>query len=183
LESAFSATGALIDTVGLASIIASAPFAVRSVASGGALEIGPLRFSLSRGVGTATKGISTTDDLFQMMLRKVDELDFSTPRNKAVFYSGPGQYEKAVAFATRTNGMTIEMTEGGKQLLSDPSFQLLSPDQKYKVWEKASGPFASQASGKINAFIEGAKPGGAFRKIEEQALKENINVNRYIYHY
>jgi RHS repeat-associated protein len=135
------------------------------------------------GARSATKGISTNKDLFESMLRKVDELDFSTPHNKAVFYSGPGQYEKAAAFAKRTNGMTIEMTDGGKRLLSDPLFQLLSPEQQYKVWEKASVSFASKASGKIDAFIEGARPNRTFRMREEPKLKENKNVNKYIYHY
>ena len=120
---------------------------------------------------------------FESMLQKVETLDFSTPRNGAVFYSGPGQGARAGAFAERTGGMTIEMTPGGKALASDPVFQSLSPTEQYQVWQKASTPFARGASGRVNAFIQGARPTGTFRTIEEPIIRESIEVNKTTYHY
>ena len=120
---------------------------------------------------------------FTSTLNKVGTLDFSTPANGAVFYSGPGQGASAAAFAERTGAMTIEMTPGGQQLMTDPVFQSLSPGQQYQVWQAASTPFAQGASGSVNAFINGASATGTFRTIEEPILILNPNVFNYTYHY
>ena len=120
---------------------------------------------------------------YDRMLQKIEKLDFTTPANKAVFYSGPGQGVRANAFAQQTGGMTIEMTFGGRALVADPIFQSLSPAEQFKVWQRASEPFAKSASGSINAFIRGAKPDRTFRTIEEPILRANANIFRYIYHY
>jgi RHS repeat-associated protein len=120
---------------------------------------------------------------FTSTLNKVGTLDFSTPANGAVFYSGPGQGARAAAFAERTGGMTIEMTPGGQQLMADPAFQSLSQAQQDLIWQNASSPFAQGASGEINAFIRGANPSRTFRTIEEPILNQNQNIYRSIYHY
>jgi RHS repeat-associated protein len=138
-----------------------------------------LRASLPRGNAVPTRG----SDAFSTTMRRVDALDFSTPVNKAVFYSGPGQGARATAFAERTGGMTIEMTAGGRALAADKVFQSLSPAQQFQIWQRASTPFAQGASGGINAFIRGARPDRTFRTIEAPILNANPNVYRSTYHY
>ena len=118
---------------------------------------------------------------FESMLQKVDTLNFSTPRNGAVFYSGPGQGARATAFAERTGGMTIEMTPGGRYLSENLSG--FTRAQQDLIWQRASTPFAEGASGRINAFIKGADPSRTFRTIEEPLLDLNSDVIRSIYHY
>jgi hypothetical protein len=127
--------------------------------------------------------LGTADTAFSSTINKVGTLDFSTPANGAVFYSGPGQGATAAAFAQQSGGMTIEMTPGGQQLMADPVFQSLSPSQQYQVWQAASVPFAQGASGGINAFINGARTTGTFRTIEEPILNANPNVFKSTYHY
>ncbi|HEX4997176.1 MAG TPA: RHS repeat-associated core domain-containing protein, partial [Terriglobia bacterium] len=124
---------------------------------------------------------STTS--LEYVLQKVETLDFSTASNKAVFYSGPGQWARATAFAERTGKTTIEMTSGGRELAADSVFQSLSPAEQFQVWQRASTPFAKGASGEVHAFIRGARPDRTFRTIEEKLLDANANVHRYIYHY
>lgn len=94
-----------------------------------------------------------------------------------------GQGMRAAAFAESTGRSTIEMTKGGRALMSDPIFLLLSPEEQYQVWQKASIPFAEGAKGHINAFINGARSNGTFRAIEEVILEQNIDVYQTTYHY
>lgn len=117
------------------------------------------------------------------MRKQVRVLDFSTPPNKAVFYSGPGQGSRATAFAERIGGMTIEMTPGGRVLSSNPAFRSLDPAQQFKIWQTASTKYAENAKGKVNAFIKGARPDRTFRSIEEPILRVNPNVYQIEYHY
>ena len=134
-------------------------------------------------VNSAVSSASVAAELtpFETMLAKVDELDFSTPRNGAVFYSGPGQGMRAASFAERTGGMTIDMTSGGQWLREN--LGVFSRAEQDLIWQKASTPFAEGASGRINAFINGANPERAFRTIEEPILNVNQNVWKSTYHY
>lgn len=120
---------------------------------------------------------------FESMMAKVDMLDFSTPANKAIFYSGPGQGLRATAFAERTGGMTIEMTTGGRALAADSVFRSLAPAEQFRIWQSASTPFANGASGRINVFIRSARADRTFRTIEEPLLNANPNVFKSTYHY
>ena len=130
----------------------------------------------------AAVAAKTTTPL-QTMLDRVSTLDFRTPPNKAIFYSGPGQGVRATAFAERIGGMTIEMTSGGRALAADALFQSLSTTEQFLVWQRASRPFAEGACGQINAFIRGARPDRTFRSIEEPLLNANPNIYRSTYHY
>jgi RHS repeat-associated protein len=137
-------------------------------------------FTLARaGLGCASEGTTS----LETMLEKVGTLDFSTPANKAVFYSGPAQGTRAAAFAERTGSMTIEMTSGGRAMIADPLFQSLSPAEQFQVWQRASASFAEGAAGRVNAFIRGARPDRTFRSLEEPILDANSKVDQYIYHY
>jgi hypothetical protein len=124
-----------------------------------------------------------TADAFQTTLRKVETLDFSTGNSRAVFYSGPGQWERARTFAERTGRQTIEMTRGGRALEADTLFQSLSPNEQFLVWQHASAFFARGTSGEVTAFLRGARPERTFRTIEEPILRANPAVYRYIYRY
>jgi hypothetical protein len=128
-------------------------------------------------------GWSAADSDFARMSRKIDSFDFSTPMDKAVFYSGPGQGARATTFAKATGGMTIEMTPGGQAMMADPLFQSLSPTEQFRSWQQASTPFAAGASGTINAFIKGARNDRTFRTIEEPLIDANQNINQQILHY
>jgi hypothetical protein len=139
---------------------------------------------LTAGMAKMIPVPAAEETAFSSTLNKVGTLDFSTPANGAVFYSGPGQGARAAAFAEQQAGrMTIEMTQGGQQLMADPVFQSLAPGQQYQVWQAASAPFAQGASGGVNAFISGARATGTFRTIEEPILTANPNVFTYTYHY
>jgi len=138
---------------------------------------------LGRGSRVLTGPGAAGEGAFAAVLRKVDTLDFGTPASKAVFYSGPGQGVRATLFAGRINGMTIEMTAGGRTLAADPLFQSLSPAEQFLVWQRASTPFAEGAAGAVNAFIRGSRPDRTFRAIEEPIVTVNPSVYRYIYHY
>jgi hypothetical protein len=115
------------------------------------------------------------------MMAKVDTLDFNTPVNKAVFYSGPGQGARATSFAGRTGGMTIEMTPGG-QFLTENLGAFTRAEQN-AIWQRASVPFAEGASGRINAFIRGADPTRTFRTIEEPIINSSSSIWGSTYHY
>ena len=148
------------------------------VGLGGWAALAPARAAVEAIASTTS---SSEINPFETMLAKVDELDFSTPRNGAVFYSGPGQGIRAASFATRTGGMTIDMTSGGQWLREN--LDALSRAEQDLIWKRASIPFAKGASGKINAFIHGASPERAFRTIEEPILNANPNVYNSTYYY
>lgn len=107
------------------------------------------------------------------------------PPNAAIFYSGPGNYLKATSFAEQSGGanMTIEMTAGGQQLLSDPDFQSLNRDQQYEVFRAASAPFASGASGTANLFVNGASLEGTYITVEAPILSGSPSIIKSVYHY
>ncbi|MGD9897411.1 MAG: hypothetical protein AB7T14_10105, partial [Candidatus Methylacidiphilaceae bacterium] len=65
--------------------------------------------------GLTGKGVATSEKTpFESMLAKVDQLDFSTAPNKAVFYSGPGQGAQIIIYAEHIGATTIEMRPGGR---------------------------------------------------------------------
>lgn len=121
----------------------------------------------------------TTDDF----LRLADNLDVSTARNGAVFYSGRGNRELAEAFARQNGRTTLEMTPGG-QFLDD--LQLfgpnspLTPDQATQVWSRLSQRFSAEASGNATGFVRGARAKGIFNTVEFPALSTNPNVTNVI---
>ncbi|MDO8540341.1 MAG: LamG-like jellyroll fold domain-containing protein [Opitutaceae bacterium] len=155
-------------------------------------QLGRFHRATAQGAGHATRydpsgGIldqaTGSPSPLQSTIQWVGTLDFSTPPNMAIFYSGQGQGARAASLAASTGGITIDKTVGGRALLADPVFQSLSRADKDVIWQRASVPFAQGASGRINAFIRGADPARTFRMIEEPILKSNHNVFRSIYHY
>lgn len=106
----------------------------------------------------------------------VDKLDVSTPRNGAVFYSGPGNRAKATAFANESGKYTLEMTKGGKYLDSLNLYNKFPKNQADEVWRKMSRRYAQNASGNVYGFVNGADKTGIFEMIEYPTLQQNPNI-------
>ena len=124
--------------------------------------------------GIAARGTGAID---------VAALDFSTGANKAVFYSGPGNRARALAFADRTGAMPIDLTPGGKYLNSLNLYDTLPAAQADAIWSQASRQFAAGAEGKINLFINGARPDRVFHTIERPLIEANPTIYKQTFHY
>lgn len=100
--------------------------------------------------------IPAFDDLKRMA---ESSLDFSTPRDGAVFWSG-NNMQRAQDWATANGKSTVEMTPGGRYLNDLDLFgkgSPLTPQQAGEIWDIASNKFSNQASGDVNVFSTGAK--------------------------
>jgi RHS repeat-associated protein len=120
--------------------------------------------------------------MLRQMIRKGD-LDFSTARDAAVFWSGKNM-KTAQDWAQRNGKMTLEQTSGGKVLDELGLFQNPNFDNKNaaKLWNMASNKFASQASGTVNGFSTGATRIGQYGertwwRIEKPILQNNDDVD------
>ena len=116
-------------------------------------------------------------------LRRIEKLDVSTPRNSAVFYSGPGSRVVAEQFARSNGRMTLEMTPGGAwldaQKLFGPDSPLTAPEA-VRVWSRLSERFASQASGTAFGFVSHMRSGSIFGTVEYPALLSNPKIENVI---
>jgi hypothetical protein len=101
--------------------------------------------------------------------------DFSTPPNKSVFYSGPGNRDRAMA----SGGVPIDKTPGGKELNDENLYGKFNPlrNEADQYWTEASQRFAKGASGDVTAFVRGASPDRVFAQTELPALLSNPNVS------
>ena len=117
------------------------------------------------------------DEIYQ----SVEQLDFSTAPDKAVFYSGTGNRRLALEFSERYGATPIDLTTGGQHLESLNLLSQMSFARSDLIWMRASEKFSKGASGKITLFVKGALPNRIFKKIEEPALKLNYNVTRWQY--
>jgi RHS repeat-associated protein len=123
------------------------------------------------------------DDLYASTMRQVENLDFTTGANKAVFYSGPGNRARALAFADRTGAMPIDLTPGGQYLNSLNLYGKLPAAQADAIWARASQFYASGASGKINLFVRGARLDRVFNTIERPLIDVNSGIYKQTFHY
>ncbi len=128
--------------------------------------------------------------LYDKTMSEFGGLDFKPPRDKAVFYSGPGNRDRALAFADHTGAVPIDHTPGGRHLDSlnlygkDAHGNSVMPQkQADEIWSKASHEYASSADGDTNLFIKDAAPDRVFRTTEEPILNQTGQVTRWIYHY
>jgi hypothetical protein len=104
--------------------------------------------------------------------------DFKTPHDRSVFYSGPGNREKAL-HAAQNGGVPIDATPGGKALNAENLYGEFSPvtnKEADAIWSKASETFANAASGDVTAFVRGALPNRVFGSTELPLLLKNGNV-------
>ncbi|AKL98222.1 hemagglutinin repeat-containing protein [Endomicrobium proavitum] len=109
-------------------------------------------------------------------------LDAYTPLNKSVVYSGSiANEEAAMRFAQQNNLIRIDDTAGGKFLKTYDLYNI-NPTIGDTYWGALSEKYASQASGVVNAFVEGASPDRIFKKIEYPTFKANDNVLQINYY-
>ncbi|MFV1991981.1 MAG: polymorphic toxin type 46 domain-containing protein, partial [Acidimicrobiales bacterium] len=111
-------------------------------------------------------------------LEQVESLNVATGKNSAVFYSGPGNRALAESFTSGTGRATLEITPGGRWLDQQTLFKRLPGDQALKPWLRLSERYAEEASGAVNAYVRGARPGNVFNTVEFPTLRKNPNVQR-----
>jgi len=113
--------------------------------------------------------------------QSVNDLDFSTLPDKAVFYAGAGNRKLALAFAERYGYSTIHSTAGGRHLGSLELLSKMPFSRLRSIWARASEKFARSASGKVTIFLKGGSREGIFGLVEEPILKLNFNVTRWVF--
>jgi RHS repeat-associated protein len=121
---------------------------------------------------------------FTDLTKQVQNADFSTPKDGAVFWTGfrQGNQSAAMNWAEANNKFTIEMTIGGKWLNSLKLYDKNTPvtiNEADALWQVASEKFAGSASGRVNAFTRGTftNSDSVFYNIELPILKDNPNVS------
>ena len=111
------------------------------------------------------------------LLAHIETLEFNTPRDEALFYSGRYQdksnHERALEYLGQNpNAVAVDKTPGGEFLLSQGDlYAELGPQLADAVWMKASQMYAKNASGKVTLFVQGASPERVFYKVEKPILE------------
>jgi hypothetical protein len=129
------------------------------------------------------EAVKADETAFEKYMRELDNLDVSTSRNNAVFYSGPGNRANAELFALQNGKTTLEMTPGGKWLDEQQLFSPdspLTPGEATEVWSNLSQKYAEGASGGVVGFVENARPNSIFNSVEYPALQMNPNITNVI---
>ena len=67
-------------------------------------------------IAKRTYDVKKNQKAFDYYMQLTEELDVSSAKDAATFYSGPGNRELAEAFARENGKTTLEMTKGGKYL-------------------------------------------------------------------
>ncbi len=130
--------------------------------------------------GVGAEAFSSNEEAYKYYIDLADNLDVSTAKNTATFYSGPGNRELAESFAKTNGKITLETTSGGKYLDDLKLFEDGSPltkEQATNVWRKLSERYAKGASGNAYGFTQGSWEGSIFNTVEYPTLKDNPNIN------
>lgn len=108
----------------------------------------------------------------------VDNHSFATDKSKAVFYSGPGNRDRALAAAKSRGAQPIDVIDGGRALNEQNLYSKHNPlyAEADTYWGQASEKYAREASGDIVAYVDGARPDRVFAQKELPILLENPNV-------
>lgn len=109
-------------------------------------------------------------------------LDLSSPKDKAVFWSG--NYAAAEEYARSIGGTTLEMTPGGSIFngwdyvkVKYPKWGDNSPEDQRKLWIALSESFAEQTTGEVTAVQK--YEGYVWKEHEEKILiARNAKINR-----
>ncbi|WP_159079636.1 hypothetical protein [Plantactinospora sp. BC1] len=104
-----------------------------------------------------------------------------TKPNSAIFYSGPGNREKANLYAAALGKTTIDRTIGGRIMNGLRLYKYLPGDMADEPWKIMSQRFAGGASGRAYAFARGARPDRVFGRIELPVLIANPAVRNIQY--
>ncbi|MBK8870920.1 MAG: hypothetical protein IPN19_07675 [Elusimicrobia bacterium] len=126
------------------------------------------------------------EDPFHYFMKRVNNLDMSTPPNKAVFYSGPGSQDVAFEHKLVAGKWTIEDTAGGKWLDSFDLYGLKQPSpitksQADTIWILASKKYAENASGEITLYVHGSSGNRIFYQHEFPTLQNNKKIHKWAY--
>jgi len=128
-------------------------------------------------------GASAEESLFDYAWRQVSEADFSTPTNKAAFYTDfeQGNFARATAWADANQGFVIDRTPGGSWL-SDLHYGAKAEFSRAEadlLWRTASARYAAGASGDVHIFNSGVPydPNKVLYSVELPILRQNPNVN------
>jgi hypothetical protein len=170
-------------------------------------EDGPARWSESEVEGTRPPDAGEPPDAggppdagdyltFDQYMERVKELDVSTGRDQAVFYSGNDpvfadkantdqhvveNYKMANRYAEMTGKTTLEMTPGGQWLNENENDPYKNPnlteEQAKEVWTSLSQRYAEGASGEVVAFSRLLDTDPIWEK-EKELLKQNPDVTK-----
>jgi RHS repeat-associated protein len=125
----------------------------------------------------ASISTSFAEGSFDYYLNIAKKGNFSTPKNSAVFYSGPGQRSLAQEFVANNPGkMTIEGTASGKLLDGANLYKKFSASQADAIWAEASKKYTTNVTGEANAFVKGASPNRQYLSIEKHILNKKTDV-------
>lgn len=150
------------------------------------VEVGLLSGGLGRGsaVRAGVAAGAPENPSFNSIMRQVEKVDVSTPRDGAVFWTGyeRGNQTAAMKWAAANGKYTIEMTPGGRWLNSLDLYgpnSLLTRAQADAAWVRMSERFTEGASGHVNAFTRGTSynPASTFYNTELRGLRRNPNVS------
>jgi RHS repeat-associated protein len=150
---------------------------------GGSCAWGAAAFIPGTGLGKGALSAALRTSVGKKALARGAEflakrLPVSTGVDKAVFYSGAGMQDKALAFASSMAKTPIDKTIGGRVLAKLNLFDHLSYPEARRPWEMMSQRYAEQASGNVSAFISNVTSGtGVFAKTELPALMDNPAVH------
>jgi hypothetical protein len=135
---------------------------------------GPVARVASAAGGGGNASINLTKTIADVTVTPALGLSLSVDRPTA------GNEAAAKAFAEETGRFTISMTEGGKWLTGyGDLWKIFTEEGVAKgIWKAISTRFASNTSGDVFAFVEGAKPDSIFKTVEEPILQERgIKIN------
>ena len=112
----------------------------------------------------------------------LNEEDFDTKENEALFWSGVGM-ENAEKYARSINRVTLEILERDRKL-NLPEWSFVDTDSQ-NTWSVASAMYAKRAKGVVKVIINPPlRENNIWESIELKVLMENVNVSKIeIYDY
>lgn len=123
----------------------------------------------------------------QNMFLEIALMDASSPRDGAVFFSGPTAKRKAKQMCDKSDGgmKTVIETPALREFVQHQCHYFgknakLSLQEGYAVGDWISERFAAEASGTVRVFLDGIKPHGTFNRAEVPALLANPKVDRFL---
>ncbi len=149
---------------------------VESVGRYGYVRGDPTNLVDPSGLVGEEAGDATQNAYFRDLMQRVEhELDFSSPRDGAVFWTTPNG-KTAEEWARNNNKVTLAQTPGGRELVALHLYKNpnLTPELARQVWNAASKRFAEQATGTVNVFAQGMVNPGPHGELTFTAVEHPI---------